>query len=347
MKKYLLLFMMGLLLAACGDKKETPVVDEKNKYNFDTTDVKTTEVQNPNETFSLNYNFKKDETYTYRVTTISETNRVMEADTIIKQSVNQIINYLLNIKLLNKDEDGLMDLTCTFTSIKVDANANEEKISFESSTISDSLEKVKYADYLSLINNSFEVRINKEGELLEIGKTDKIVNTFLKIRGLSDSAKTEDIASMKGDLGEIMLKPILVQVLRKFPDKEMAKDSTWSNVQPASKFMVFDIVNTTIYKIANLEQLEDDKLAVIDADLKTLVTGNNKYDDRGIKYEFKKPVTSASGKIYFNIEKGCLQKSKTKTIIDIFYTMEMPTPQGLQKGIRTEKISNTNIVELL
>ncbi len=347
MKKLLLLILTTILLSACGDKKDKPVVDEKTKYNFDTTDVKTTAVDNPAEAFILGYNFEEGKTYNYRITTIAETKQTINADTVIVQNVNQTINYLLNVKLAAKDEEGLMDLTFTFTSIKLEADANNDHISFESSTVKDSLEKVKFADYFSLINNSFEVRINQTGELLEIGKTDKIVNTFLKIRGLKDSVKTDDISRMKYDLTEGMLKPLVVQVVRKMPGKEMAKDSTWNNVQPASQFMVFQVVNTTLYKILNLEKLDDDKVAVIDAGLKTDVSGNSNYEEGGLKYHFNKPVTNASGKIYFNLSKGCLQKSKTRTDLNISYTMEMQTPQGVQKGRRTEVISNTNLVELL
>lgn len=347
MNKLLLLILAATLLAACGEKKDTPVVDEKNKYNFDTTDVKTTSVDNPVESFMLGYNFEKGSSYNYRITTIAETKQTLNADTVITQSVNQTINYLFNFKLINKDEDGLMDLACTFTSIKLEADANNDHISFESSSVKDSIEKVKFADYYSLVNNPFEVRVNREGELLEIGKTDKIINAFLTIRGLKDSVKADDIIRMKHDLGEGMLKPLLVQVVRKMPGKEMAKDSTWNNVQPASQFMVYKVINTTLYKVLNLEKLNDDKVVVIDAGLKTDVSGNNKYEEGGIKYDFKKPVTNASGKIYFNLSKGCLQKSKTKTVLDVSYSMEMQTPQGIQRGTRIEYISNTNIVELL
>ena len=93
--------------------------------------------------------------------------------------------------------------------------------------------------------------------------------------------------------------------------------------------------------------MNDDKIAVIDAGLKTIISGDNKVTDRGATYIFKKPVTSAEGKIYFNISKGCVQKSKTNTRIHISYTMEVPTPKGLEKGTKTETVVNTNILELL
>jgi hypothetical protein len=86
---------------------------------------------------------------------------------------------------------------------------------------------------------------------------------------------------------------------------------------------------------------------VLDASLNTKITGNNKVTDRGITYEFKKPVTQATGKVYFNITEGYILKSKTRTRVDISYTMEANTPQGKQKGTRFETTENINIVEML
>ncbi|QQS34682.1 MAG: hypothetical protein IPM56_10445 [Ignavibacteriales bacterium] len=347
MKKILLTFFSALILISCGEKKEETVLDEKTKYNFDSTDVKTTTVENPDESFLLAYNFEPGKTYSYRLTSISDNQQTVVADTTINQGMKRTISYLLNLKLINKDEDGLMDLSCTFTSIKLEADAANERIQFESSTVTDSLEKVKYSDYLSLTNNPFELRINKSGEIIDISKTDRIINTFLKLRGLSDSVKTNEKAMMKNDLNETMLKPVIMQIVRTMPAKNMAKDSTWTNVQPASRFQIFQIVNKTLYKVLNLEMFDDNKLAVIDAGLETQVTGDSKYEEPGVKYNFRKPVTTASGKIYFNIDKGCLQKSRTQTQLDTYYSVEANTPKGLLKGYTQEKIKNTNIVELL
>ena len=71
-------------------------------------------------------------------------------------------------------------------------------------------------------------------------------------------------------------------------------------------------------------------------------------DNQGnVIYTFQKPISTAEGKIYFDVDKGVQIKSRTKTRLEISYTMEANTPQGKQKGARRDVITNTNILELL
>ena len=93
--------------------------------------------------------------------------------------------------------------------------------------------------------------------------------------------------------------------------------------------------------------LGEEKLAVINGIVETSVEGKQDYTERGVTYRFEKPVSSASGKIYFNLDRGLIQKSRTQTRMETFYKMEMPTPQGTKKGNAKEIITNTNVLELL
>ncbi|MCK7519171.1 MAG: DUF6263 family protein [Ignavibacteriales bacterium] len=245
------------------------------------------------------------------------------------------------------DVDGIFEIGFNITSVKLDADANGEKFSFESNTSKDTMDRVKYSEYVSVLNNPFNVRVTKTGEIVEIYKADRIINEFLKLKGAIDSVTAAEKDYLKKDMIERALKPIVVQVFRQLTDKMMAKDSLWTNPQEPTKLMVFQVQNTSTYLVKSLELFNNDKIAVIDAGLKTNISGNNKVTDRGATYVFKKPVTFAEGKIYFNLSKGCVQKSKTNSKIQISYSMEVPTPKGLEKGTKTEIVVNTNILELL
>ena len=111
--------------------------------------------------------------------------------------------------------------------------------------------------------------------------------------------------------------------------------------------LVFNIDYTNVYKIDKLEMLGDDRIAVVDGKIKTNITGNQTYSENGVNYKFDKPVTSASGKIYFNLDKGLIQKSRSQTRLENSYKMEMPTPQGTKKGSARELTATTNVIELL
>jgi hypothetical protein len=111
--------------------------------------------------------------------------------------------------------------------------------------------------------------------------------------------------------------------------------------------MVFQIDYTNLYKVEKFEKMDDEVIAVIDGVVDVQVSGEPTYSEQGINYKFEMPISSASGKIYFNVDKGLVQKSKTQTRLETAYTMEMATPQGLQKGSTREVIINRNILELL
>lgn len=347
MKHYLILLSFIFILIGCKKEDDKPV-DIKDKYATDTTEIKTVQLENQSELFYINYKLEKGIEYNYRLTNIAENSQSVNAkDTILSQKVKQTITYLIKLKVLDIDVDSIYEVGFNITSVQLDADANGEKFHFESSTSKDSMDRVRYSEYVSVLNNPFNIRVSKTGEVVEIYKTDRIINEFLKLKGALDSVTAAEKDYLKKDMIERALKPLVVQVFRPLPDKIMAKDSLWTNPQEPTKLMVFQVQNTSTYKVKSLELFNNDKIAVIDAGLKTNISGNNKVTDRGATYVFKKPITNAEGKIYFNLAKGCIQKSKTNSKIQISYSMEVPTPKGNEKGAKTEIVVNTNILELL
>ena len=347
MKHLLILLSFPLILVSCKKEDDKPV-DIKDKYATDTTEIKTVQLENQNEQFYIKYAFDKGNEYEYRLTNIAENTQTVDAnDTLLSQKVKQTLTYLIKLKVLDIDIDSIYEIGFNIASVKLDANANGEKFHFESSKSKDSMDRVRYSEYVAVLNNQFNVRVSKTGEVVEIYKADRIINEFLKLKGAIDSVTASEKDYLKKDMIERALKPIVVQVFRQLPDEIMAKDSLWSNPQEPTKLMVFQVQNTSTYKVKSLELFNNDKIAVIDAGLKTDISGDNKVTDRGATYVFKKPVTFAEGKIYFNLTKGCVQKSKTNSKIQISYSMEVPTPKGLEKGVKTETVDNTNILELL
>jgi len=347
--KYIFAFLfLSLLLISCGKEEEKPAVTDKNQYTFDTSDIKTSPVDNPNQTFLVRYKFEKGKDYKYRLTTITNNVQSVESkDTTVEQTVLQNIIYLMTIKGIEVDSDSTMELSITISSVKLDADASGEKFSYQSGVTKDSAELVRYSEYEAFAGNPFSLRISKYGEIIEIFRVDKILNKFLELRKLSDSLSASEKDLMKRDITEGAIKPLLQQIVRKFPENRIAKDSSWSLQQPASQFAVFQLQNTNIYEVSSLEQLDGDEIAVIEGSLKTNITGDPKFNERGIQYDFQKPKTSASGKIFFNISEGLIQKSKTATHVEMSFTLEGSTPQGIHKELRKSRIENINVLELL
>ncbi|NWF90572.1 MAG: hypothetical protein HXY50_14060 [Ignavibacteriaceae bacterium] len=347
MKQLLFFLALVLLFIGCNKEDEKPL-DEKSMYLADTSEIKTVVLEDQNEIFNLFYNLEKDKEYSYRLTNIAENTQTIKAnDTTLYHKVKQTLTYLINFKVLDIDVDSIYEVTFNIKSVKLEADANGEKFYYESNTSKDSLDKQRYSEYVVVRNNPFNVRFNKFGELVEIYKADRIINEFVKLKGVADSISTAEKEFLKKDMIDRALKPIVVQVFRQFTNKMLSKDSTWTNVQEPSKLMIFQVNNTNKYKINGLELFNDDKIVNINAGLETVISGNNKFVDRGVTYIFNKPLTNAEGKVYFNLTKGCIQKSKTQSKIEMSYSMEVQTPNGLEKGSKSEVVFNTNILELL
>jgi hypothetical protein len=347
MKYFLILLSFTFILFGCKKEGEKPT-ESKDKYSVDTSEIKAVKLENQNERFYIKYGFVKGIDYNYRLTNIAENTQTVNAnDTILAQNVKQTLTYLINLKILDIDVDSIYEVAFNITSVKLDADANGQKFHFESSTSKDSADRMRYSEYIAVLNNPFNVRVSKIGELIEVYKADRIINEFVKLKGAADSISAAEKDYLKKDMIERALKPLVIQVFRQLTDKVMSKDSLWTNAQAPTKLMVFQVQNTSTYQVKSLELFNNDKIAVIDAGLATNISGSNKVTDRGATYNFKKPITQAEGKIYFNLTKGCVQKSKTNSKIQISYSMEVPTPKGLQKGNKSETVVNTNILELL
>lgn len=348
MKKLLsaLFVLVAFFFIACGDKnkEEIPKIDSE-LYNYDSTGFKTEPV-NDNSTFELGYRFDKGEKILYRIVSISETAQKIVADTTITNNIKQEIIYLIEFEPKSAESDGTVEAEIKIVGLKLNANVNGEKMVFDAVNEKDTLKIQRYSEFASLWNNPFSIRFSKYGEISEIFRVDKISNKFLKLRN-ADTVDVQTKNMVKDEMVNSMLKPLMGQLIRKVTNKVLAVDSTWSAPQPPVPMMVFQINYTNKYKVIGIEKFNDNRLAVVDAGMDYFVEGKPEYSDQGVDYKFNKPVSKGEGKIYFNISKGRIEKSKTTSTTSFSFTMEANTPQGRKKGKREEFVSNTNILELV
>jgi hypothetical protein len=351
MKNLLTITLLSLLLLFSCQKeksKEEQKVPEEITSTFDSTALATTSIdKSENQTFFLRYKFIPGESFKYRMTTISDQEQSITADSSRTDKLTQTIIFIMDFKVLSLDADSVAELECTFSSVNLKAKANGIDINYQSGAQMDSTQRMKFPEYESFKNNPFNIRVGKHGEIIDIYKFDKITNRFLEMRGLADSLTAQQKVIAQQDMTNRSIKPLLAQIFREVPEHKMAKDSTWSYKRESMPIVVFQVDYENQYKVEKLELLGNEKLAVINGTIKTKVSGKQAYSERGINYQFEKPVTTASGKIYFNMDKGLIQKSRSQTKLVNSYTMEMPSPQGVKKAKAKEVSSNVNIVELL
>lgn len=349
MLKYLfVLITFSFVLIGCGNNN-TPekIKSDKEKYEFDSTDLKTDGIDNSGKPFLMGYNFKKGDKHVYRLTTISSNTQTLVMDTTMTSAVEQKIVYLIDFNVKDIDDEGITEVELNINSIKLNASANGQSFEFESTKDNDTAKTKQFAEFHALHNSPFSIRFNKSGDVLEVFRADKISNKFLETKGAADTISANDRNTIKQELINGVLVPIVTQIVRKVSDKEVYKDSSWQIQQAPIPLMVYQINYVNTYKIEKVEKLNDSRIAVIDANILFNYSGNSKVNQAGMQYTFQKPISRAEGKIYFDVDKGFQIKSRTKTHLEISFSMEANTPEGKKTGKRRDVVSNTNILELL
>jgi len=351
MKNLLVISLLSpLLLFSCQSEETNEEVKptQETSSTFDSSALPTTIIDTAeDQSFLFRYKFDSGETFKYRLTTISNTEQTITADSTMTESIGQKIIFILNFKTLSLDEDSVAELECKFSSINLNTTARGQEFNYQSGVQNDSATKVQFAEYEALVNNPFNLRVSKLGAILDIYKADKIMNKFLDLRGLSDSVDAQQKIMASQDLTSRSIKPLLTQIFREVPEHKMAKDSSWSYKRESMPIMIFQVDYENVYTVSSLEKLDNEKLAVVSGTVKTNVTGNQNYSEKGVNYTFDKPKSTATGKIYFNLSKGLIQKSRSESKMENGYRMEMGSPEGVKKANAIEISTNVNVLELL
>jgi len=341
-----LLIILSLYLG-CSKKEEPQKAETKFSTAFDSTEIKTVPITDGSlSSVNLKYTLGKGSEYNYRLTSITNDEQSITADTTIEQKVYQALTYLLKVVVKDIDKDGVMEIEFTFTNVKLDAKGNGKTITYQSGQALTGEDKTNFADYEALLNNSFTGRVTSKGDIIEFFRTDRIANRLLELKGLKDSVSLEEKKLLQQQIADGALRPLLSQIFRKLPDGTVKKDSSWSQTNPLAKLPFFDMTNTLHFTILSYDKFNNDNLAVIDAGL----TSTYKISERAkqAKVQVNSPSYKGEGKIYFNLSKGLVQKSKTNLYLNLEMSMMAPSRKGgMQKVTQRQSTKTTNILELL
>lgn len=346
MKKLILFFIIITLFVGCGESDKPKQNEVADPFSFDSSALKTEPLSaDALKDISLTYDLPAGSKFKYRLTSVTEDQQSIVADTTITQKIYQTKNYLIEGEIKEVDPSKVFEVELKFTQIGVNTDVNGTKYSYRSGMKLDSLGKERYLEYEAMINTPFSARIDKNGEIIEILRADRIANKALEMRGYADSLSSIEKKNYQQDVSEGALKPIVNQIFRKLTEKKVAKDSTWIILQPPVNLPVFSLNNTHSYKVAGFEKYNNEKIAVIDVALTSNIIVSPEAKRNGVSV--RKPSYSGTGKFYFNIDKNLLQKVSTRTDLQVTIEMTAPTPAGMKKVKRIQKAITRNILELL
>ncbi|MCC6548955.1 MAG: hypothetical protein IT279_02680 [Ignavibacteriaceae bacterium] len=342
----LITFTFITLITGCDSKENAPKTAETDILTVDTSEIKGTPVtDNSFSEFDLSYNVQKGNTFLYKLTSITDELQSLRTDTVQEMRAKQQISYLIEVKVEELEADKTMELSFTFKEVAVEGSFNEEKYKFLSSTKNDTSVEDRFLEYQALINNPFNARIDRHGNIAELYRTTKIADKIIELRKMKDSINAEQKQAFIQDITDGALRPVVMQLFRKLPEAKVAKDSTWYFPQQPASFQIFAIQNTHGFKLASFEKSGDNTYAVIDASLISKSELAPEAKSNGIS--MKNTGYSGSGKLYFNIGKGVFEKSKTSTTLTVELDMKAPPGAPFSSAKRKQKTNTTNILQLV
>lgn len=166
-----------------------------------------------------------------------------------------------------------------------------------------------------LIGKPFIVKINKEGDIVEVTGFEKIISDLVDSTGIKQEAKKQVMASVTDQFNEGTLKDNFAQIFTMFPNKEVKVGDTWEKTyktggktasQMVTKYTVKAIdgdhvtldANTDISEASTGSPLTGKQTGTIIVDSKTGLIVNATYDQTmEIKEEGSNIVIVAKGKI--------------------------------------------------
>lgn len=121
----LLTIIFSLTIIQCSsdteNRKEKEKLDVAVK-EFDSTDLPTTKIEliTENDNFSLVYNFKEGESFSYRLTTLSHAIKSMKTDSTISNIFDQKIIRIIKFNTIAVENDSIAEIECNVTNISAE-----------------------------------------------------------------------------------------------------------------------------------------------------------------------------------------------------------------------------------
>ena len=339
MRKY---FVLNLLLAlafvyiyGCGDKKD----DKTNIDNKTTTDLVKKDSVTGKEIVTLKYVVKKGDKFNYKMvakTTNMEKSPATE-DKEIKQ--DNEINYYYSKEVTDVDESGIISYKMNFDSISISSSMADQSIKYNSNVNDSVKQNPAFIQYNAVVGNTFYIRVSPFGEITDVYGLETIYENLFK--ALGDTLNEAEKEEVKQSFGKESIKEILQQEYQICPQTSLPVDSNWVKSFNTT-VLFFEVVNNAKYTLKTLENKDGQSIANIEAVL-NVEFKNKEVKERGMKVVIDSSETSGSGKISFNLNRGCISYKETITALRLDLKL---SAQG-QSANSTQAVTTNLVVTLL
>ncbi len=341
-----LLLVLVLFSAGCRKKVDGPAGQQSlSVTTLDTVDVKTSPVSGQASEAKLVYAPQKGSEFVYVLTAIGKDHSILKADTVMENNVDSKMSYKFSVGVTDVEADGSLTMNVTFLSVALDAGSEQEKVHYQSGEKHDSATIRKFFQYEALVNNTFGLRVKNDGEILEVFKSDKIVDKMVQLSKMQKAPSPQEKAQIKSQVEQSVLLPTVQQIFRKLPANMVSVNHSWNLNFDIPINQIISFQTTQLFTFKGIEMMNDNKVARIDigADAKPEV--NPKAKDEGISVE--SATLNAKGTALFDLTSNMMRYGKTKLSISSSIKGKNKGLKGMVSIFQSTMSEKTNIFQLV
>ena len=339
--KYILNAVLLISILSCSNNHDKNTIQNSNELNNQLTS------QPKVDSFKMNYLFKEDDVYRYKITTLSTTSQEILSDSSLYTASKQKVEYSIKLSVEKVDTVGNAKINIIVESIDVNGSVNGQEVVYNSRLIQSTQERMMFAHYEAIKKKRFSIDITNTGDVIKIYNSEAIVEELLVIQQQSNNTTAKQKLELNENFVVSVLRPLSEQIFRNFPEENVSVNYSW-NDKYFSQYALFQIENIATFQIIDVSSENTDSIVSINASLAINWKGENKATENGMSFYFHPPVVSGNGSIQFNKKQGLISYSNTSTNMqmetDISGVDQKNTPF---KAKRTDNTTNTNIVELI
>jgi len=321
----------------CGDKK-----DDKTKSGKQDSIIASLITKDPatgKDKVQLKYVVTKGDKFSYKMvakTSNSENSPATEGKEIKQDNE---INYFYTKEVDNVEPSGIITYKVTYDSILITSQMEDQIVKYNSNVNDSMKNNPAFIQYNAVMREPFFIRVSPAGEITDVYGLEKIHENLFK--ALGDTLKEEDKMTIKESFGKESVKEVLQQEYQMFPAYPVDVDSSWIKSYN-NQIMFFEVVNSAKYTLKSIEDKDGKKIANIEANL-VIEFLNKEVKERGVKFTIEKSETNGSGKIAFDMNRGCITSKETSTTLNLEMRM---SAQGQSAKSEQKVITNMSVTLL-
>jgi hypothetical protein len=349
--KIVIVLFLFVAIFGCGKKETKNASENKQSQSLTNSDAykELEKINIGNDKITLQYQFKKGEKFSYKLTTFSSMDQSVQSDSLIKQKSNQTLIYEFDIIVLDIDNNNVADLGITVSSVNIDANINGKSYQYDSKAKNSKEDKMKFFEYETITNSQYHAKVNQKGEIIDVSSVSKMVDKLIAAQPPQSKKPitSEQKVMIANNIINSAIKPVTQLLFKEVSGKIIAKDSTWVKKYP-STIAVFQLDNNANYKVNDFVKLNNIKAVKVALNLVVKSSGQKQGTENGVSYNFEDPRITGDGIVFYNLENGRVLKSETSTKVEMNVQItSKDASQKLKKTTRKDISINKNIIELL